>query len=283
MVARGHANATRFVLVLALAVAGCGGGDDDTAGDVVLEDVEGGSTEEEATSTTAAEADEVEACLDRAGLSLAEPGDTNLPITASEGGGAAIVLGVEGIGIRAGSGAAVAFVYDTASEADSAASMLGVAASGTVVVVVDAAFPSVGASAVVECLGGEATPPEGGGAGGGTESAVSPESAACIAGRGFQLTEAGAPDLPITDADGEGLPVLNGVAGIGIRGATGAAVFYPFANEAEADIAMSSITGNPDFVLVGARVDAIAVDNVFIASDPGFPSDERFYLADCFD
>lgn len=214
-------------------------------------------------------------------MSLAEPGDPDLPITAFEGGGPPIVQGVEGIGIRAGTSAAVAFAYDTAAEANGAASTLGVAASGTVVVVADAAFPPAGQAAVVECLGGEA--PTGGGGGGVAGGGVSPDSAACVAGRGFELTEPGATDLPITDADGEGLPVINGVAGIGIRGASGAAAFYPYPTEAEANEAFTSFTSNPDVVLVGARVDAIAVDNVFIASDPGFPSDERFFLADCFD
>lgn len=116
-----------------------------------------------------------------------------------------------------------------------------------------------------------------------TTGGVSAAAAACVADLGYEITEAGATDLPIADADGEGLPVVDGSAGIGIRGKTGAGVFYVYATNQQASAAYTGSTGNPDIELVAPRVDAIAIDNVFVMSNAEFVSDDRFYLADCFD
>lgn len=112
---------------------------------------------------------------------------------------------------------------------------------------------------------------------------VSSASAACIRGLGYEVAEADADDLPITDADGEGLPVVDGASGVGIRGSTGVAVFYVYDTNQQATDAYLDSTGNPDIQLLEARVDAIAIDNVVVLSNAGFISDDRFYLADCFD
>lgn len=112
---------------------------------------------------------------------------------------------------------------------------------------------------------------------------VSASSARCVAGLGYEIAEAGATDLPIADADGEGLPVVEGSAGIGIRGATGAAVFFVYETNGQANTAYLGSSSNPDIDQVASSFSAIAIDNVFVMSDIGFNSDDRFYLADCFD
>lgn len=112
---------------------------------------------------------------------------------------------------------------------------------------------------------------------------VSASAAGCVAGLGYEIAEAGATDLPIADADGEGLPVVDGSAGIGIRGDTGAAVFYVYDTDGQANTAYLGSTSNPDIDQVAGGISAIAIDNVFVMSDIGFNSDDRFYLADCFD
>jgi hypothetical protein len=114
-------------------------------------------------------------------------------------------------------------------------------------------------------------------------SGVSAEAAQCVAGLGYEITDDGATDLPIADADGEGLPVIDGSAGIVIRGKTGVGVFYVYETEGQATAAYVGSTSNPDIELTAPRVDTIAIDNVLVISDGGFNSDDRFYLADCFD
>jgi hypothetical protein len=117
----------------------------------------------------------------------------------------------------------------------------------------------------------------------GGDAAVSEQSAACVSGLGYEVAEAGATDLPIADADGEGLPIVDGSPGIGIRGSTDSAVFYVYDSDAAATAAYQASIDNPDIDLVAPRVDSIAIDNVFVMSGAGFNSDDRFYLADCFD
>jgi hypothetical protein len=112
---------------------------------------------------------------------------------------------------------------------------------------------------------------------------VSASAAQCVADLGYEVTDAGATDLPIVDVDGEGLPVVDGSAGIGIRGETGAGVFFVYETDEQANTAYLGSTSNPDIELIAPRVDSIAIDNVFVMSDAGFISDDRFYLADCFD
>jgi hypothetical protein len=114
-------------------------------------------------------------------------------------------------------------------------------------------------------------------------SGVSASSARCVAGLGYEITDAGATDLPIADADGEGLPVIDGSAGIGIRGDTGAGVFYAYETDAQANAAYINYASNPDIDQVAGGLGVIAIDNVLVLSDIGFNSDDRFYLADCFD
>lgn len=114
-------------------------------------------------------------------------------------------------------------------------------------------------------------------------AAVSAAAARCVGDLGYEITAANATDLPIADADGEGLPVVDGSAGIGIRGGQGAAVFFVYETPDQANTAYLGSTSNPDINLVAPRVDAIAIDNVLVMSDAGFVSDDRFYLADCFD
>lgn len=111
---------------------------------------------------------------------------------------------------------------------------------------------------------------------------VSAAAAACISDLGYEVAEEGATDLPIADADGEGLPVVDGAAGIGIRGKGGAGVFYVYETSQQANAAYTGSTSNPDIELVAPRVDTIAIDNVLVMSDAEFTSDDRFYLADCF-
>jgi len=117
----------------------------------------------------------------------------------------------------------------------------------------------------------------------GTAAGVSAASAQCVTDLGYEVTEDGATDLPIADTGGEELPEVDGSAGIGIRGETGSAVFFVYDTNEQANTAYVGSTSNPDIELVVPRVDAIAVDNVFIMSSAGFNSDDRFYLADCFD
>ena len=112
---------------------------------------------------------------------------------------------------------------------------------------------------------------------------VGEASATCVADLGYEITEVGATDLPIADADGEELPVVGGSPGIGIRGETGTAVFFVYGTYEQATSAYLDSTGNPDIELLAPRVDAIAIDNVFVMSSADFISDDRFYLADCFD
>jgi hypothetical protein len=112
---------------------------------------------------------------------------------------------------------------------------------------------------------------------------VSASSARCVAGLGYEITDAGATDLPIADADGEGLPVIDGSAGIVIRGETGVGVFYVYETDGQANTAYLGSSSNPDIDQVASGISAIAIDNVFVMSDIGFNSDDRFYLADCFD
>jgi hypothetical protein len=117
----------------------------------------------------------------------------------------------------------------------------------------------------------------------GTAAGVSAASAQCVTDLGYEIAEDGATDLPIADAAGEGLPEVDGSAGIGIRGEAGSAVFFVYETNEQANTAYLGSTSNPDIELIAPRVDAIAVDNVFIMSSAGFISDDRFYLADCFD
>jgi len=116
-----------------------------------------------------------------------------------------------------------------------------------------------------------------------TTNDVSAASARCVAGLGYEITDPGAIDLPIADADGEGLPVIDGAAGIGIRGETGAGVFYAYGTDAQANAAYINYASNPDIDQVAGGLGVIAIDNVLVLSDIGFNSDDRFYLADCFD
>lgn len=112
---------------------------------------------------------------------------------------------------------------------------------------------------------------------------VGDEAAGCVSDLGYEIAEAGATDLPIADADGEGLPVVDGAEGIGIRGQPGTAVFFVYDTYDQATNAYLGSTGNPAIELLAPRVDAIAIDNVFVMSSADFVSDDRFYLADCFD
>ena len=116
-----------------------------------------------------------------------------------------------------------------------------------------------------------------------TNSGVSASSARCVAGLGYEITDDGTTDLPIANADGDGLPVIDGSTGIVIKGETGAGVFYVYETDGQATAAYVGSTSNPDIELTAPRVDTIAIDNVLVMSDGGFNSDDRFYLADCFD
>lgn len=111
---------------------------------------------------------------------------------------------------------------------------------------------------------------------------VSAAAAACITDLGYEVVEEGATDLPIADADGEGLPVVDGAAGIGIRGEGGAGVFYVYETSQQANAAYTASAGNPAIELVAPRVDTIAIDNVLVMSDGDFAGDDVFYLAECF-
>lgn len=111
---------------------------------------------------------------------------------------------------------------------------------------------------------------------------VSAAAAACVTDLGYEVAEEGATDLPIADADGEGLPVVDGAAGIGIRGEGGAGVFYVYETSQQANTAYTSSASNPDIELVAPRVDTIAIDNVLVMSDGDFAGDDVFYLAECF-
>lgn len=258
-----------------LALVACG--DSADRAEVELEEVPPG-TDAETTTTTAGDAGgaaDLQACLEDAGLELAAEGDQDLPITASEGSGPPIVNGAPGTGVRAASGAAVFFVYDSAAEAADAASLLGASSDGTVVIVADGAFPSAAQDAIVGCAGDDqAAPPEPGG-----DAASEVES--CISSGGVEIADRDATDLVISGQPSAGLPVIDGVQGIGARSSGLTAVFFVYETPEIASQAAQSFLDSSDVVQNAPRVTVVAFDTVLFAMDTDFPQDAQVVILDC--
>jgi len=265
-----------------LLLPACGGGSDDAADTPLVEvpsdDADDGA--DDTTTTTEAEAGGTEAalqaCLSDSGVEVTDPADPNLPITAGEGSGPAIVNGVAGTGVRVGDGAAVFFVYDSDAEAEAAASALGEAAAGNVVVVAGVGFPVSAANAILLCVrgdGGEpAAPTEPGDAAGDVD--------ACVTAGGVEITHANDPDL-VVNGRGATLPVVDGVEGTGARFAGITAVFFVYASDAAASQAAQSFLDAPDVEQNAPRITVVAFQTVLFAMHPDFPQDAQVVILDC--